>query len=413
MRRGRVSLGPYNGAMKLKRLPDDFQVEEQISLRTAAGPFALFKLTKQSLGTLDAIAAIEHKWNLPRQRIAFAGLKDRHASTSQYITIHGGPKRGISQTNLQLDYIGQVERPIHASDIVANQFQIVVRNLDDTEAKKTAAALDEIKTDGLPNYFDDQRFGSVGETKEFIAKPWCLGDYERAVWLALADFNVHDRPLDRDQKAMLQSEWRNWQLCLDRLPPSVRRDVVLHLACQPADFKRAMTVFPHSLRSLWLAAFQSHLWNQTLSRLIERTVGENGLHRHAIGVTRVPFFGQLEEQQRSRLQQAVLPLPSARLHLENHELCTLYDEVLAAEGLELRQVRVKYPRDTFFSKGERPAGFQPADLSHTFVADDLYQGRQKLMLRFALPRGCYATILIKRLFGSAEGMDEGGEDGVE
>ncbi|HEY2416006.1 MAG TPA: tRNA pseudouridine(13) synthase TruD [Pirellulaceae bacterium] len=399
--------------MKLKRLTDDFQVEEQISLPHGTGPFAIYKLSKQSLGTLEAIAAIEHKWNLPRQRIAFAGLKDRHAATSQYITIQGGPQRGISQTNLQLDYIGQVERPIHASDIVANQFQIVVRDLDDAEAKTTAATLNEIKSDGLPNYFDDQRFGSVGESGALLAKPWCLGDYERAVWLALADSNVHDRPLDRDEKTILRQEWGNWQKCVEQMQPSLRRDVVMHLARQPADFKRAITVFPHPLRSLWLAAFQSHLWNQTLSRLIERAVGESERYLHAIGVSRAPFFSQLEEQQRSRLQQIALPLPSARLHLENGELRTLYDEVMAAEGMELRQVRVKYPRDTFFSKGERRAVFQPKDLSHSFLADDLYAGRQKLVLQFALPRGSYATILIKRLFGAAEGMEDGDEDGVE
>ena len=45
----------------------------------------------------------------------------------------------------------------------------------------------------------------------------------------------------------------------------------------------------------------------------------------------------------------------ARLKLGDSLLKHLYDEVLAAEGLELRQIRVKYPRDSFFSKGERPA----------------------------------------------------------
>jgi tRNA pseudouridine13 synthase len=399
--------------MKLKRLPNDFQVEEQISLHIGTGPFALYKLTKQSLGTLEALEAIERKWNLPAQRVAFAGLKDRHAATSQYITIPGGPPRGISQTNLQLDYIGQVDRPIHASDIVANQFQIVVRDLDEAEANTTAAALEEIKSDGLPNYFDDQRFGSVGESGDFIAKPWCLGDYERAVSLALTDQNVHDRPIDRNEKTLLRQNWGNWQKCAEQMQPSTRRDVIIHLARQPADFKRAITVFPHSLRSLWLAAFQSHLWNKILARVIQQKMSDDQMEWQTIGRDRLPYFHRLNDEQRSRLHRESLPLPSARLHLENNPLQALYEEALAAEGIELRQVRVKYPRDTFFSKGERRAVFQPANLLHSFVADDLYPGRQRLVLQFALPRGSYATILIKRLFGAAEGMDDDDGGGIE
>lgn len=399
--------------MKLKRLATDFEVEEQISLRLGSGPFALYRLTKQSLGTLEALQAIEDKWNLPRQRVAFAGLKDRHATTSQYITIRGGSSRGFSQTNLGLEYVGQVERPIHASDINGNRFRIVVRDLSKIESQSTQSRIEELSRDGLPNYFDNQRFGSVGESGEFIAKPWCLGNYERALWLALADPNVHDRVVDRDEKAMLRNQWGNWQLCSERIDPSVRQDVVKQLARQPGDFRRALAAFPHSLRSLWLAAFQSHLWNQVLARLVVQEVGNEQTEMHQIGSAHLPFFGRLNDSQRGRLQNTLLPLPSARLHLENDDLRPLYDQLLEAEGIELRQVRVKYPRDTFFSKGERKAVFQPSELTHSIEADDLYSGCEKLTLAFTLPRGCYATILIKRLFGNDEGMADEGDGGIE
>src|SRR4051812_45860714 len=106
--------------MKLKRLPEDFQVAEEISLRPDGGPFALYRLTKQSLSTLEAIDAIARRWKLPRQKIAFAGLKDKHALTSQYMTILAGPRRGWSESNLSVEYIGQVTRAIHASAILSN-----------------------------------------------------------------------------------------------------------------------------------------------------------------------------------------------------------------------------------------------------------------------------------------------------
>jgi tRNA pseudouridine13 synthase len=70
--------------------------------------------------------------------------------------------------------------------------------------------------------------------------------------------------------------------------------------------------------------------------------------------------------------------------------------------MELREVRVKFPRDVFFSKGERAAVFCPNELKHVVATDELYAGRHRLTLHFTLPRGSYATILIKRVTGIAE-----------
>jgi tRNA pseudouridine13 synthase len=85
--------------------------------------------------------------------------------------------------------------------------------------------------------------------------------------------------------------------------------------------------------------------------------------------------------------------------MDDGPLKVLYDRVLAGEGIELRQIRVKYPRDTFFSKGERRAIFRPGELWSSPAGDEVYPRRQKLELRFTLPRGSYATILVKRVCG--------------
>jgi tRNA pseudouridine13 synthase len=400
--------------MKLKRTPEDFQVEEQIAVQPAGGPFALYRLTKQSLGTLEAIEAIARRWKLLRQRIAFAGLKDKHALTTQYVTIRGGQQRGLSQSNLELQYIGQTGRPIHASDIANNRFTVVLRDLTPEEQARIMANIAAAAKDGIPNYFDNQRFGSLGESGEFIAKPWCLGDYERAVWLALADPNVHDRPDRREAKRLLREEWGNWAEIKSRLRSWYGANIFAFPPNQPLDFRRAIAVFPQHLRSLWLAAFQSHLWNQILAALVHELCRPEQCVLYAIGGRDLPFFIKLDDVQRDVLARTVLPLPSARLHLESSPLKDLYDRVLAAEGLELRQVRVKYPRDSFFSKGERPAVVTPANFSHDLALDDLYPGRHKLTLRFTLPRAAYATILVKRVTGlAANELDDDGADDSE
>jgi tRNA pseudouridine13 synthase len=385
--------------MKLKRLPEDFQVEEEIELAARGGALGLYRLTKQGLGTPEAIDAILAHWNLSRFQVSYAGLKDRHARTSQFLTIKGAPRRGFAQENLKLEYVGQVSRPIHARDITANRFLVVIRDLADDEATSAVTAAQAVARDGLANYFDDQRFGSLGESGDFIGKPWCLGDYERALWLALAEPNVHDRPDDREQKQILRECWNDWITCKARLARSHRRSIITYLADKPGDFRRALALVRQDLRSIWMAAFQSHLWNQILARRIRQVCRPEQLQEQTIGRRPLPFFLELDESQRQELASVVLPLPSARLHLDDSPLKSLYDEVLAAEGMELRQVRVKFPRDSFFSKGERPAVFRPGGLVHELAADDIYTRRQKLTLRFTLPRGSYATILVKRVSG--------------
>jgi tRNA pseudouridine13 synthase len=387
--------------MKLKRIVRDFQVEEQIALRAEGGRFALYRLRKESLGTLEALDAIVGRWKLRPGDVAFAGLKDKHAMTTQFVTIAGGPRRGLTQTNLSLEYIGQAERAIHASDIVSNRFEVVIRDLPAAEMECAMKALNSIAADGCPNYFDNQRFGSLSESGAFIAKPWCLGDYERAVWLAVADANVHDRPDEREAKRLLREHWGDWAACAKKLRPGSQQRVAAHLARNAGDFRRAISILPHQERSLWLAAFQSHLWNQVLAASIARICRPEQCEIHMIGQSELPFFSALDAAQRTMLHDQSLPLPSARLHLADGPLSSLYEQVLAAEGLELRQVRVKYPRDTFFSKGERVAVFQPREFSHSFTDDELYHGQKRLALSFTLPRGSYATILVKRIAGAA------------
>src|SRR4051812_1148321 len=178
--------------MKLKCQPADFQVQELSRLPLGGGEFAVYELAKQSLGTLEAIDALCQRWQLPRQAVSFAGLKDKHADTRQTITIRGGPRRHLKQSKLDVRYVGQANRALEPADIEANAFQIVVRDLTEKQAAEAIKAGPTIIRDGVPNYFDDQRFGSLGEAGEFIARPWCLGNWERTIWLIVADASDHD-----------------------------------------------------------------------------------------------------------------------------------------------------------------------------------------------------------------------------
>jgi tRNA pseudouridine13 synthase len=113
----------------------------------------------------------------------------------------------------------------------------------------------------------------------------------------------------------------------------------------------------------------------------------------------VPFYSRLTEEELRGVSGLVLPLPSARLHLDPGPLQDLYERVLGEQGISLRELRVKYPRDSFFSKGDRQVMVKPTELRIDLADDELNAGRLRATLQFVLPRGSYATILVKRLLG--------------
>lgn len=384
--------------MILKRIPEDFRVEELTTRKGAReGEYAFYRLRKKGIGTLEAIEVVARRWNLSLSTISWGGLKDRHAVTSQYVAIRGGPPHSFTERDVGLECLGRTHKPFTPADIAANRFTITLRSVDREDAPGLARAAKDAARDGFPNYFDNQRFGSVGESGEFIGRAWCRGDYERALWLAIAEANARDRAEEKADKAALRACWKDWKEAKERLARSHRRSLVSYLVDHPEDFRGAFARLRVDLRGLYLAAYQSHLWNRILAEFLKRSCTTEDLRVVPLKTGPAPFFTRLPEGARKILAEASLPLPSARLRLPEGAVKSLVDQVLAAEGTELREIRVKYPRDSFFSKGERRAVAVPARLECREAADDLYPGKRALTLAFDLGRGSYATMFVRRV----------------
>jgi tRNA pseudouridine13 synthase len=148
---------------------------------------------------------------------------------------------------------------------------------------------------------------------------------------------------------------------------------------------------------MYLGAFQSAIWNRILAETIRRAVDAAELFEVEIARQRLPFYRALSPSTAAETLAQPLPLPSARERQELGSRAEFYDRVAAEFGLECRTLRVKYPRDSFFSRGSRPAIFAPRSQAAEPSDDEENPHRRKLLLRFDLPPGCYATVLIKRL----------------
>lgn len=384
--------------MKLKQRPADFQVIELTDLTPAVtGEFALYRLDKSGWTTPDAIHAIRRLWKLDAGRVSYGGLKDRHAMTSQYVTIFRGPRTKLSHQKITLTYLGQVPEPFTSEQIRANAFTVTLRHLTASQSEQVAGAMTSLASRaGVPNYFDDQRFGSVGPDGRFIAREMVLGHFEEALRMALAGEYEFDRAEQRQEKAILLSHWGDWPRCKAALPRGHARSLVDYLVHHPEDFKGAVARLRPELQGLYLSAYQSHVWNRMLDRWIRRQLPPNEVGELELKLGRFAF-PKNQEPRRDWATLAV-PLPSARWKPDSaDEWAVLADEVLAEDGLDRTTMKIPGLQKPYFSRGERPAGLIPTETGAKTEPDELNRGRFKTTLTFELPRGSYATMIVKRV----------------
>ena len=161
--------------MLIKHKPEDFIVEEIPAKEwNTAGGYAVFKLTKTNLNTEQATDIISKRFHLISNNIKYSGAKDKHAQTTQYISIPN--KTGIAQIQLndeqiKLEHVGYADEPLSLGTLKGNKFIITLRELNQTELNSLSSkhapittlsniANEKLKTFTIPNYFDEQRFSS-------------------------------------------------------------------------------------------------------------------------------------------------------------------------------------------------------------------------------------------------------------
>jgi len=395
----------YHDRMKLKQRPEDFRVEElTAAVGGEAGAFAFYRLDKTGWTTPDALAVVRRRWKVDFRRLSYGGLKDRHAVTTQYLTIYRGPPRSLAHARIRVTYLGQRPEPYSSTDVTANRFTVTLRGMDDNAVSRAIAALKRVADCGVPNYFDDQRFGSVSGGAAFVAREMVFGRFEEALKLALAAPYQYDRADAKREKALLRKHWGDWPTLRAKLPRGHARSLVDYLVHHPTDFKGAVARLRPELQGLYLSAYQSDLWNRMLAAWLERNFGPRNLGSIRLKLGLFPVPARVPEELRARWETLRLPLPNARLKAEaGAEWYTLAEEVLRSEGLTLAGLRIKGMHKPFFSRGDRAGCARPVDLRHEAAADELNAGRHKLTLRFDLPRGCYATMLVKCITATVEG----------
>ncbi|MGU3525063.1 tRNA pseudouridine(13) synthase TruD [Enterobacteriaceae bacterium C23F] len=158
--------GKPQGHGLLKANPEDFLVVEDLGFAPdGEGEHLLVRILKNGCNTRFVADALAKFLKVHAREVSFAGQKDKHAVTEQWICVRlpGKEMPDLSQFELEgckvLEY-ARHKRKLRLGALKGNAFTLVLREISNRE--DVEARLQAINGKGVPNYFGAQRFGIGG-----------------------------------------------------------------------------------------------------------------------------------------------------------------------------------------------------------------------------------------------------------
>lgn len=180
---------------------EDFIVEEEPIKFALSGNFLVLKIQKQNCDTWELIDRLSKFLGVFSSEIGYAGLKDKRATTTQYVTI---PKKYSKEIkNYQNKKIQILDSFLHnkklsIGDLEGNRFKINLHSVELEDINHIQKIIKVITKKGFPNYFGYQRFGK--DVEENLAK---------AKEVLFGDARIKDRKLEKMLILAYQSSYYN------------------------------------------------------------------------------------------------------------------------------------------------------------------------------------------------------------
>ncbi|MFP9191710.1 tRNA pseudouridine(13) synthase TruD [Natronosalvus vescus] len=284
---------------RLRARDDHFRVRELERFSTEpvdtsmdAYPHLVFRATLRGWDTNDFARRLSDSLGVSRERVSWAGTKDKRAVTTQLFSVYGAEPTDIPELNrADIEILGRAGRSLEFGDLAGNAFELVVSDHDDESATNTLAITDDLAafagtdadpalgdpiTVGVPNVFGQQRFGSKRPITHEVGLEIVRGDWEGAVMAYLGRPTAAE-PDDTQAARAFVEKTRDWQTALERFPNRLQyeRSMLHELAEHGGEpdastFRGALERLPTNLQRLFVHAAQSFVFNRILSTRLER-----------------------------------------------------------------------------------------------------------------------------------------------
>ncbi|SFS76390.1 tRNA pseudouridine(13) synthase TruD [Halostagnicola kamekurae] len=436
---------------RLRAADDHFRVRElerfstePVDASTDAYPHLVFRATLTAWDTNDFASRLSDALGISRERINWAGTKDKYAVTTQLFSVYAPDRNDLPDVNeADIEVLGRAGRGLEFGDLAGNSFELVV---SDTERPETADEITDAlaafggagwtngtdrtggtgdtgsdnsdeggsaETIGVPNFFGQQRFGSRRPVTHKVGLAIARGDWEGAVMAYLGNPTDAEPEGTRDARRFVDDS-RDWQAALERFPNRLRYErSMLHELAEhqsegigepnPETYRAAIERVPSNLQRLFVHAAQSYAFNLMLSERLERGLPFDRpvegdvvcfADRDAPDGLELPDVEREQRVDERRVRSVTrhcergrafvtAPLVGTETELADGEQGEIERDVLDRLGLEPSDFDLP---GEFHSTGTRRA---------ILVRTDLELEREPLTLSFSLPKGSYATVLCR------------------
>lgn len=391
---------------KIKSVAEDFVVEEvSIYPEPSDGKYVVARVISKNWETNRLIERLAKSLGISPNSIKYAGIKDKRAITTQIMSFPVSIEaiKKIDIPNVKIEVLYKSSKPIYSGMLIGNRFHIVIRNIEN--GNKFEKILEEInKIGGFPNFFGIQRFGIVRPITHLVGKYMLKNEMEKAVMTYIA------HPMEGEDEESYKArkfleETRDFSEALKIYPEKLNfeRRVIEYLASHPNEWKNALFKLPRNLIKIFIHAYQSYLFNRILSLRIKKGIPLNEAIKGDVvipcekGIVIQSQKGiYVDEKNIDKINRRIKTnkcFPSAAIIgydsiLAKGEMGEIEKSIIEEEEISMEDFKMPHMPE-FACKGMRRIVFVPVRNIKWRIEDN------NLHLSFFLPKGCYATSLLR------------------
>ena len=391
---------------RIKVRPEDFLVYEiPLYEPDGKGEHLYLGIQKTNVSHGEMMSCLRRQFGVREFAIGYAGMKDKAGVTRQTVSIHlpkDPPSVEIDHKRIQVLWSTRHLNKIRMGHLAGNRFSIRIREVDPMKAPAAMKTLRQLEQDGVPNYFGSQRFGYRGNNHRvgaaLLAEDWTslTGELLGTVGGVFPEYQRERREaFDAGRLRVAASLWTT----ADR----AERIACERLAAGHAPREAVLAVGGTAL-SFWISSLQSAIFNRVLDQRLETqslaTLAEGDLawkhdNRAVFTVTAADLAGgQLTARLAAMEISPSGPMWGKGMLQAGGAVAIAEREALEAAGLQLSQIMESHHGP---EGARRPLRFP---VNNTQLESGLDEHGPFIRVAFDLPRGSYATIVLREIMKS-------------
>jgi len=393
---------------KIKKEPEDFVVEEvSIYPPPSNGRYVIARVKARNWETNRLVEKIAYNLGISPNSIGYAGIKDKRALSIQIMSFPSNIKKvsSLSLPDVEVDVLYKSGKPVYSGKLIGNRFHIIIRDVENPEGVEKI--MKEIEDMGyMPNFFGVQRFGIARPITHVVGRHLLKNEIKEAVMSYVANPIEGEDKESYEARKFLQ-ETEDFEEALKIFPKKLvfERRIIEHLSTHPGEWKNALMLLPKNLVRLFVHAYQSYLFNRILSRRVKEGFPLNEVME---GDIVIPWEKEMVIQSYDGIMVEKYNLEKINRRVKENKcfpsgaivgygmmrakgiMGEIEEEVMEEEGVKEEEFRMgHFPG--LEGRGMRRVLLVPIKgINWNFDGSNLY-------LDFFLPRGCYATSLLREI----------------